>query len=618
MPIKDMNKLPVNTPFYWSVIKSSFDKESAFVSAGNLLLNDILESIIAEQDSIDPRTAGITSPVSMRFATIGRLKNVDVESELLDIDREYLIKNSILMKHYEDISGVPTFLGSFDLFCEDTRSISKITDRYYAPDTILINGIDYMCTTQQIRFDVDPITALLSAEESSITCPSSKSYEVTYGSYIFQQVEKKDGPLYRDFGTLVYHRDINDIETELEYRRKIVGLMLAYYHGSTLVAIEAAANTLLGLPVTLYDNEVIVSVAETIPTTVVRTDKETYVLDNTLPINREILQQGASLKAYTPFHQIVTIEKGVGPAVLPEKIFRVNPYGKLTTATAAEVFTAELHEGNMVPLHYKYTMLKSYAGTAVDSSALNLVTTPRTPGDYVLVQPSAPGMSTITVTYLIEHGGDQKIYVEGDILYVDPTGFRWRRYRDLIYKGEVSTDLPDVVSYPLHREEYHVFKVAAASSPIEYVDFDGATAYFAVGDYMVRDDFSEAFFPLGAIDITPPTPCDLTRQITFDFFQKDVGAVYKVFTDTVPITYKVLSDRVEIKEYNTYVWEKLIKESYLTVKIVIPAAGIHLVSDLSFLKEIMPLWAIYSIEYKLSLSDTISPEDFISDSIVIL
>jgi len=607
MIIQDMSLVPVNTPFYWSVIKYAFDKEAAFVEAGNLLMNDILEGIIAEQASINPQLADITSPAAVRFVSVRRLVNINDEDTLLPVDREYLIERNVLMKHYEPVGGFSTFLGSFDLFYEDTKYVSKVTDRYFAPEVLLIKDINYACFTDYMRFDVDPIESIKGAAHSDIVCPSGKTYSVLTGSFLFQGIEFKEGPLYRDYGTLVYYRDINDIEPEIEYRRKIVGLMLTYYHGTTKVALEASINTIIGLPITLYEGETIVSITPGPTHTEVRTDRETYILDNTIPFNNGILLLGATLPVYTPFHSVVTIEEGVPPATFSEHLVRINPYSPVSTTVSASVYTPTLNVTGEVPLHYKYAMLRNNVGTASVPSDLDLDATPHAAGDYLRVTPD-----TIVLSYPIERGGDTQTYVKGDILYVAPDGTRWERYRNLIFKGDVTT-LPTQTDYQLHREEYHVFHLPLSATAITYLDFDGNTATFSPGDYFVRDDFSDSFFPLDSVYTTAPPPCADQKQITFDFFTRDIDSNYDVFTTTSPEKYKLLPDRVTIKEYNTYIWEDLIKNSHLKVIIRIPTAGIHVLSDLSFIDDIMPLWALYTTEYILPITESIFPKNIIKD-----
>jgi len=591
-------RLPINLPFYWSVIKQAYSDEAAFVDSANILLNDVLQAVIAELESLDPRTASTKNYSGVRLGRISTLSNYP--SVIDDRDTEFLLNNGVLVKHYELVSGAYHWLGKYKRSAQGVVSTAKIADTFYNPTVSFQQDVDYTIDDDYFIFNEDVVAKVAYTESATLVAPSGKSYDIKTAVFIFFNTETGNGPLYRDFGCLVYNKDITSNELELAYRKKIVGLLLVNYKGSTFSALNAAINALFSLPITLYDGEVVSSIERVGSHVIVTTSNDRYTLDATIPLNEDLLIPGKRLPIYTPFHTVVSIDTTGEPTAIPEKLYRVNPYAGDSPASISDLYTPAL-DSNKVLASLLYDNLQVYDGVASSSADINnLLTQPF--GHFRLVDPSLP---ILHYNYSIASGGGSDTFVGGDLLFKSVDG-RVGRFRNLIYKGETATAPTD-----RQRGEYHVYK---ATSPINYTDFLGNPAVIAAGEYFVCDTFSQQLFKLTDIDVTIPIPFTYARAITFDFFSQ-ISINREKTTSIAPYKVRLVSDAYYTSSFNRYIWDDLIRSSYFRVRITIPNGHV-LFSDLSFLDDIIPVWALYNLDVVVKLSDTISTSNIADLAIV--
>ena len=565
--------MPVNVPYFWSVIKHAYDQEAAFINSGNILLNDLLDSVADEIKTIDVREIGVTRDSVLRLGRLAILQDIDSEDGIPDIDRAYLIDNQVMLKYIDPILG---FTGAFDYYNNNSiDSVARITERYYNPEIVLLNDVDYICDvdTTSIRFSSSPIGTSYQKIPETLTGPSGAEYEIFRMTFFFHGVSRRDGPLYTDFGCLVYHRDKNSAEEVVDYRRKIVGLMNAFYHGATHTGIEAAVNTLFGLPVTLHNGEIIQKIDRTDPTLiVVVTDYETYVLDVTIPINEDILVMGGRLPVYTPFHTVIDIIEKTPPTTFSEHLVRVDPYvlhKDLDPTTIPELYSPALDTTTKHPFNLKYPHLVNYIAEAHVTADIDPTITFPAVGDYYLIAPATGNY--IEVKYEPHLGGMTEQYVVGDIVYFDERSGKFERYRNILYKGTVS---PDTVEQK--RGEYHAFVIG--------------------GSLKIRDDMTNTLFSIAEMYSARPPEYVSTDEITFDMFPYRRLEIENKWHEGGK--YYLTPDGVLVDAWNTVVWNELLRDIIITIRIKVPAGTTsEQVADTSFIDEIMPIWSVYDIEY---------------------
>ena len=566
--------LPVNITYYWSVIKSVYGKEASFTRAANTMLNDLMTTLAQERFTIDQRTIPVTLSSMFRLMSISTLVHLDDEDALSDADKVYLRDNRVITKHYDTSLG---FTGAF-MYTPDApvKSIATLADRFIEPDILYTKGVEYECDMEDgdIKFNINPVKSSPFKTQSVITPPEhGEDLEIETIVYVATQVDRKNGPLYTDYGCLVYHSDVKAGEQERQYRLKISSLFNLYYHGNTKSALNAAMNTLLGMPVTLYDGEVIQHITTEPTIYIVRTDRETYVLDRTIPINEALLAGGTRLPVFTPFHTLVEISEGMdnAPVSLTPSLYRVAPHAvhHLTPSSLAELFSGTLNLTTKHPFNWKYYNLKNDKGNATVVADLNPLTA--APGDYWLVYPAS---NILTVPQPPAYGGGSITYVKGDIAYYSEESHRYEKYRSLDYEGSAS---PGTV--PINYGTYHVFSTGGILSIRDY----------ETGELILWTDVH--------LDALPEY--DSTQALTFDFFSEyESHAETNVF-DTVTGDYKLQADRSTILDYNAIVYERLISAVYTTITVTphVPVTTQVIEEIENMIAEIIPHWTIYEVVF---------------------
>lgn len=293
--------LPVNIPYFWKFLLAVPSKESGFVDSGNKLLNDLFHDITNYFLDRDIRTCNMFQKHLYRLVSFRYYNDFN---SLEDWKKEELKENGFI---YPSDGSTPGIEYQYNFVDNIPRTIGVFADSFYKPKTEIRIDVNFELNSNgNMNFLFNPVEG----DDSFIW--TRTSYNTSWGdtinimqcNLIAMNIELYESPLWENYGCLVYSREYDEtLETEQEYRQKIVGLFLLYYNGMKINVLNAAVNTMLGLPVFLYEHEIIKDIIGN----EIITDKTTYTYDSTLPLKDNIVI-GARVRQFDTIHNIVEIK----------------------------------------------------------------------------------------------------------------------------------------------------------------------------------------------------------------------------------------------------------------------------------------------------------------------
>jgi hypothetical protein len=307
-------RVPVNVPYFWKMVKKATNEITGVVDAGNLCAQDIFNDLTQYYLNLNLSTAKVAHESLFRVVELRwypETETLSRERQEALIDAGFLVDHSKLTDYYNQ----PIVFGAVPGFYKmksDVQDVQYLVDDLYNP---------VMTLQKDINFTIEPFNYLVLHEN-----PFEADVSLEYKEYFYQapwgeairirscrvlalSVKLGTSPVWENYGCLVYTRNIDvDIETEVEYRNKILGLFLMFYKGMTQTSLNAALNVILGLPITLSVDELVTStyIDGITGYRIVNTDKNVYSLDVAYPLN-PLIVPGKVLPEYTPLHGVVEI-----------------------------------------------------------------------------------------------------------------------------------------------------------------------------------------------------------------------------------------------------------------------------------------------------------------------
>jgi len=286
--------LPVNLAFYWKTLLAVPGAESGFTDAGNKLFNDLFYDITSYYANIDITTCKFHEEHLYRVMTLRWFPQF---SELRDYQKTYLEDQGFLIPD-------DPFLETFKMRTQG-HSIAAIADSMYEPSFHLKRDISYTLKDGVLSFDFNIFEGEHAVQiiNESYATPWGEIIPIESVNLIATEVALEESPFWNNFAALVYNKRIEDTETELEYRTKILSLTYMAYKGLTPKALNTTMNVLFSLPVTIHSFEKV----QEITSTYLKTDKEKYTLDPNLGALRDDIRVGNTYPKFTALYDIITV-----------------------------------------------------------------------------------------------------------------------------------------------------------------------------------------------------------------------------------------------------------------------------------------------------------------------
>ncbi len=291
--------LPVNLPYFWKFMLGVPSKESGFVDAGNKLVDDLFHDITNYYLDKDIRTCNMFQKHLYRLIKFRYYSGFPT----LTATRQTELKTLGFI--YPNTDGTPGIDYKYNFTDYEPRTIGVIADSFYNPTIMVKQDVNFELDNGTMTFLFNPVEGDASFFWTSNTYTTSwgETIAIQECNLIAMNLEMWESPLWEDYGCLVYSSEYDPTsETEQEYRQKIIGLFLLFYNGMKINVLNAAVNTMLGLPVFLYEHELI----KLITSTEIITDKSTYVYDITIPLHPKVVK-GQVMNQFDTVHNVVEI-----------------------------------------------------------------------------------------------------------------------------------------------------------------------------------------------------------------------------------------------------------------------------------------------------------------------
>ena len=285
--------LPINLPFLWKVVLNTPGEESGFIDAGNKLLNDLFYDLTSYYANLDIESCNLFKKHLTRIVTFRYYPDYD---SLTPAQQAYLYDNGFVVPD-------DSVLGTYKAYVSG-KAIAALSDSFYEPDFYIKNNLGFEVDNGVITFDFN-----IFDNEDGVSY-NNENYVTAWGELISIRTVRlfasestlEESPLWNNFGGLVYSREIEETETEEEYRSKIIGLFYLFYRGMTQNTLNTSLNVAFGFPVFLNNNEKILEIS----TTTITTDQGTYTIDSNYSLNPD-LEVGRTYPKFTPIHNVITI-----------------------------------------------------------------------------------------------------------------------------------------------------------------------------------------------------------------------------------------------------------------------------------------------------------------------
>ncbi len=291
-------KLPVNLAYYWKTLLAVPGQESGFTDAGNKLFNDLFYDITNYYANLDLLSCNFNEKHLYRIVTFRWYPGFN---DLKTYQKTYLEDNGFVIPD-------DPFLGTFKANT-DGKHIAALADSLYDPSFHLKNELSYRIKDYEIYLKFNIVDSEHSPQRISekFVTPWGDTLDIFSVNLIASEIALEQSPFWDNFASLVYHKQIEDTETEIEYRQKILGLTYMSYRGLTSKSLNTTVNVVLGLPVLLHSNEEIMHIEADKLTT----DKDTYDLDPLLGPLKSNIQVGHKYEKFTALYDIIRVEDAV-------------------------------------------------------------------------------------------------------------------------------------------------------------------------------------------------------------------------------------------------------------------------------------------------------------------
>ena len=315
---------PVNVPYYWKVVLRAPSDVSAFVNASNEAYEDLFYDITNFYYNANLGSAQAFRRHLVRMLTVKTLPLETYAALPSDEYRKHFKDAGFLVPHNFVTASDPKYpsylAGSYsqhDMNAETTGIVS-LTDSPDHPMVSFKEDIDFTVTEGAITFVTYPFAPVSGRTppywQESYTAPWGDTYTVNVIRFLANEVALTESPLYDGFGGLVYNQAPTVDDDEAVYRNKILGLFLLFYRGATPHAVDACLNLLLGMPVTLHQNEVVFDIRPAYfpdgspdpDHQEVRTDRESYIARTDIPLNEQVVI-GNTLPKFSPLNAAVEV-----------------------------------------------------------------------------------------------------------------------------------------------------------------------------------------------------------------------------------------------------------------------------------------------------------------------